>query len=114
MSLFVAIFGMTPFGWRFAGALAGILMLPGMYLLGKQLTKKTHIAAFACLLMADKKNLGCRTGLCTVRAGLSASYSDTDSDYRQFPCALYHFCLFLHAAIYSDGFYAGKKQGQLF
>lgn len=52
MSLFVAIFGMTPFGWRFAGALAGILMLPGMYLLGKQLTKKTHIAAFACLLMA--------------------------------------------------------------
>ena len=52
MSAFVALFGMTPFGWRFAGALAGILMLPGMYLLGKQLTKKTWIAAFACLCMA--------------------------------------------------------------
>ena len=52
MSAFVAVFGMTPFGWRFAGALAGILMLPGMYLLGKQLTKKTYIGAFACLLMA--------------------------------------------------------------
>lgn len=52
MSLFVAIFGMTPFGWRFAGALAGIIMLPGMYLLGKQLTKKTSIATCACLLMA--------------------------------------------------------------
>ena len=48
----IAIFGMTPFGWRFAGALAGILMLPGMYLLGKQLTKKTWIAALSCLLMA--------------------------------------------------------------
>ena len=52
MSLFVAIFGMTPFGWRFAGALAGILMLPGMYLLGKQLTKKTWAASCACLFMA--------------------------------------------------------------
>ena len=52
MSVCVSIFGMTPFGWRFAGALAGILMLPGMYLLGKQLTKKTSIAMFACLFMA--------------------------------------------------------------
>ncbi len=48
----ISIFGMTPFGWRFAGAVAGILMLPGIYLLTKQLTKKTGIAAFACLLMA--------------------------------------------------------------
>ncbi len=52
ISMSIAIFGMTPFGWRFAGALAGILMLPGMYLLGKQLTKKTWLAATACLLMA--------------------------------------------------------------
>ncbi len=52
MSLFVAVFGMTPFGWRFAGALAGILMLPGMYLIGKQLTKRTGIAMFSCLMMA--------------------------------------------------------------
>ena len=52
MSCAVAVFGMTPFGWRFAGALAGILMLPGMYLLGKQLTKKTWIALLSCLLMA--------------------------------------------------------------
>ena len=52
MSVGIAVFGMTPFGWRFAGALAGILMLPGMYLIGKQLTKKTRIAVLACLLMA--------------------------------------------------------------
>ena len=48
----ISIFGMTPFGWRFAGAMAGILMLPGIYLLAKQLTKKTFPAAVACLLMA--------------------------------------------------------------
>ena len=48
----IRVFGMTPFGWRFAGALAGILMLLGMYLLGKQLTKKTAVAAMVTLLMA--------------------------------------------------------------
>jgi len=48
----IAIFGMTPFGWRFAGAVAGILMLPGIYLLAKQLTKKTWAAFLACILMA--------------------------------------------------------------
>ena len=48
----ITLFGMTPFGWRFAGALAGILMLPGIYLLTKQLTKKTLPAAVVCVLMS--------------------------------------------------------------
>ena len=52
MSASIALLGMTPFGWRFAGALAGILMIPGMYLLGKQLTKKTSIAALVALLIS--------------------------------------------------------------
>lgn len=52
MSFAIAIFGMTPFGWRFAGALAGILMLPGMYLLGKLLIKKNWGGLGAMLLMA--------------------------------------------------------------
>ena len=52
MSFFISIFGMTPFGWRFGGALMGILMLPFMYLLGKQLTKKTLPAFAAMSLMA--------------------------------------------------------------
>ena len=59
MSAFVALFGMTPFGWRFAGALAGILMLPGMYLLGQQLTKKTWIAASPCCLSSLPISLCC-------------------------------------------------------
>ncbi len=52
MSACIAIFGMTPFGWRLAGTLAGIAMLPGIYLLVKQLTKKTAPAAAAVALMA--------------------------------------------------------------
>ena len=52
MSVGIAIFGMTPFGWRFMGALIGALMLPAMYLFGKQLTGKRKFAAFAMLLMS--------------------------------------------------------------
>lgn len=52
MSWFIMLFGMTPFAWRFAGALMGILMLPAMYLLGKQLFGKTSFACSAMLLMA--------------------------------------------------------------
>ncbi len=52
MSWSIALFGMTPFGWRFGGALCGILMLPVMYLLGKQLTKNSWMAFTAMLLMA--------------------------------------------------------------
>ena len=52
MSWFIRLFGMTPFGWRFAGAMAGVLMLPAMYAIAKQLTKKVPLAFAAMLLMA--------------------------------------------------------------
>jgi len=52
MSWCIAIFGMTPFGWRFAGALCGILMLPALYALTKQLTRRTDMAFAAMTLMA--------------------------------------------------------------
>ncbi len=51
MALGIAIFGMTPFGWRFGGAFFGVLMLPAMYLLCKQLTKRRDLSAAAMLLM---------------------------------------------------------------
>ncbi len=52
MTFSLMIFGMTPFGWRFAGALAGVLMLPGMYLLGKQITRRRAGGVIAMLMMA--------------------------------------------------------------
>ena len=52
MSWGVALFGMTPFGWRFAGAAAGVAMLAVLYLIVKQMTKKTVLAGFACGLFA--------------------------------------------------------------
>ena len=52
MSWAIAIFGMTPFGWRFAGALAGVLMLPGMYLLGRLLIRRSWGGMACCSLLA--------------------------------------------------------------
>ena len=37
MMIGIQLFGMTPFGWRFMGALMGVLMLPLLYLIVKQL-----------------------------------------------------------------------------
>ena len=37
LSVGIALFGMTPFGWRFMGTLFGVLMLPLMYVIAKKL-----------------------------------------------------------------------------
>lgn len=52
MSWCIRLLGMTPFAWRFAGALAGVLMIPAMYLLAMQLLGKTRFAALCALLLA--------------------------------------------------------------
>lgn len=46
------LFGMNPFGWRIMGTLAGALLLPGMYMLAKQLFKQRKWAIVASLFMA--------------------------------------------------------------
>ena len=52
MSWCVMALGMNPFAWRLAGTMAGVLMLPGMYLLAKVLFKRTELSFAAMLLMA--------------------------------------------------------------
>ncbi len=52
MSLGIAIFGMTPFGWRIMGTLFGIFMLPLMYLFLKKLLYETKYAVMGTLLFA--------------------------------------------------------------
>lgn len=52
MSVGIAIFGMTPFGWRFAGTLCGVLMLPLFYYFLKQLFGRTRYAVIGTLLFA--------------------------------------------------------------
>lgn len=52
LSLGIYFFGMNPFGWRFMGALFGVLMLPVMYVFGKRLFKKTLFAFIPTFLLA--------------------------------------------------------------
>ena len=51
MSWCIRLMGMTPFAWRFAGALCGVLMVPVMYLLAMQLLSSTLWASLCALLM---------------------------------------------------------------
>ena len=52
IALGVALFGMTPFGWRIAGTVFGILMLPLIYLTGRDLTKNRWMGGLAGLIFA--------------------------------------------------------------
>ncbi len=52
MAVGIWLFGMNPFGWRIAGTLVGILMIPLMYVFAKQLFGRTEYASLAALLMA--------------------------------------------------------------
>ncbi len=47
----IKAFGMTPFGWRFACAICGILMIPYAYMFGWKLSRKTGVATAATLIM---------------------------------------------------------------
>ena len=51
IALCIRVFGMTPFGWRFAGALMGVMMLPAVYLTALLLTRRRSLALGAAGLM---------------------------------------------------------------
>ncbi len=52
IALGIRIFGLNPFGWRFMGALFGVLMLPALYHLCKQLFGRTWLCALGALAFA--------------------------------------------------------------
>ena len=52
IALGIEAFGMNPFGWRFSGALFGVLMLPLMYVLLKKMFGGTAVPACGTAIMA--------------------------------------------------------------
>lgn len=52
IALGIRLFGMNPFGWRFMGTLFGVLMLPVLYHLLKQLFGKTSLCCVGTTLFA--------------------------------------------------------------
>ncbi len=49
----ISMFGMTPFGWRFAGTLSGVLMLPLMYFLLKRIFGSKTVAGLGTIIFAS-------------------------------------------------------------
>lgn len=52
ITLGASLLGTTPFGFRFMGALFGVLMLPFMYLLGRNISRNRFVGAFVAFLFA--------------------------------------------------------------
>ena len=65
ISLGIVLFGMTPFGWRFAGALCGVVMLPVIYLLAKSAGGKKAGLVATALMAVDFMHLT-QTRIATV------------------------------------------------
>ena len=66
IALGIKLFGMTPFGWRFSGALVGVLMLPVMYLLIRQISGRSSSALLGMLLLALDSMHFTQTRIATV------------------------------------------------
>ena len=66
IGLGVRIFGMTPFGWRFSGALFGVLMLPLLYILLKLMLDSAMAATCATAVFALDFMHFAQTRICTI------------------------------------------------
>ena len=66
MTLPIILFGFSPFTYRLMGVIAGILMIPVIYILAKKLFKKTKWAFLAGVLMAFDNFHLAHTRLATV------------------------------------------------
>lgn len=53
ISIGIALFGMTPFGWRFSGTFFGVLMLPVIYIFAKRLFGGKAVPAACTLVLAS-------------------------------------------------------------
>ncbi len=66
ITLGAALLGTSPFGFRFMGTLFGILMLPFLYLLGRNITKSRFLGGFVAFLFAFDFMHFAQTRLATI------------------------------------------------
>ena len=65
IALGIRAFGMTPFGWRIAGTITGILMIPLMYMFGRLMFGKTWALFVAFIFTFDFMTLA-QTRIATI------------------------------------------------
>lgn len=118
----IMIFGMVPFGWRIAGTVFGIIMLPCIYVFAKKLFKKTWIATVAMMLFAVDFMHFAQTRIATIDVFvtlfiilmyyfmyqyINRSYYDRKFSKVMIPLALSGFFMGFGAASKWTGCYAG-------
>lgn len=129
ISLGVALFGMTPFGWRITGTLFGILMVPMIYLFGKRLTGNTPAAVLTCTLFAFDFMHFTQTRIATIDVYVTffvllmyffmycycqKSFYDTTLSKTLLPLGACGVCMGLGIACKWTGIYAGAGLAVLF
>ena len=85
----ISAFGMTPFGWRFPGVVAGILMIPLMYAFGRLMFDSAWWGLFAAFIFAFDFMPFVQTRIATI-----------DSYVTLFVLASY-LCMFVYVKKYS-------------
>lgn len=118
----VMLFGMVPFGWRIAGTVFGIIMLPCIYVFAKKLFSKTWIATTAILLFAADFMHFAQTRIATIDVFvtlfiilmyyfmyiyINRSYYDRKLSSILLPLGLSGVCMGLGVASKWTGAYAG-------
>jgi hypothetical protein len=66
IALGVRMFGMTPFGWRFAGTFFGVLILAVLYVFGKRIFRRTDFAFVTAALFAADGMHFAQTRIATI------------------------------------------------
>ncbi|MCD8326511.1 MAG: phospholipid carrier-dependent glycosyltransferase [Lachnospiraceae bacterium] len=129
MAVGVALFGASPFGFRFMGTLLGVLMLPFIYLLCRDMTGNRTLGAFACFLLSCDFMHFVQTRMATIDVFITfftllmfyfmyqyswMSFYDTPL-YRTFlPLGACGVCFSMGVACKWTGFYAGVGLAILF
>ncbi len=118
----VAVFGMNPFGWRIAGTLFGIAMIPFVYLFARKITDSTPLAALGCFLFSFDFMHFTQTRLATIDVYITffvivmyyfmyryacLSFYDTPLKRTFLPLGVCGVCMGLGIACKWTGVYAG-------
>lgn len=129
ISLGVALFGMTPFGWRIVGTLFGIAMVPLLYVFGKRFTENTGAAALCCVLFTFDFMHFTQTRIATIDVYITffvllmyyfmyryrqLSFYDTPLQKTFLPLGACGICMGLGIACKWTGVYAGAGLAVLF
>lgn len=129
IALGVAVFGMNPFGWRIAGVLFGIAMVPLVYLFARQITRASLPAALACVLFSFDFMHFTQTRIATIDVYVTffvmamyyfmyrywcLSFYDTPLKKTWLPLGACGVCMGLGIASKWTGIYAGAGLAVLF